>query len=276
MLASLVAVSGFFFKDPPKNWWPAHVDPLGASTDPRIARALRKNPPAKKQYTPMEAIKTGILPLMWFVLLCTAGINIFGIAMQVPFGKEMGFAGGIVALAMSLKAIINGTGRGVIGWISDRYGRRETLVIVCVVLGLAQFAVFFSGSIGSMPLFLLASMVSGFGGGAIFPLFAAMTADYFGENNNATNYGLVYSSKVISGLVGAGLGSGRGQQLGLRHGVRDRRLRRHRLCLHHAVPPSAQAAGVGTSHARRPTDREARTGEARRHSRWTSARVGSG
>jgi MFS family permease len=206
-LAALVAASGFFFKDPPKNWWPAHVDPLGASTDPRIARALRKNPPAKKQYTPMEAIKTGILPMMWFVLLCTAGINIFGIAMQVPFGKEMGFAGGIVALAMSLKAIINGTGRGVIGWISDRFGRRETLVIVCLVLGLAQYAVYLSGSIGNMPLFLLASMVSGFGGGAIFPLFAAMTADYFGENNNATNYGLVYSSKVISGLVGAGLGS---------------------------------------------------------------------
>jgi MFS family permease len=71
----------------------------------------------------------------------------------------------------------------------------------------SQYAVYLSGSIGSMPLFLLASMVSGFGGGAIFPLFAAMTADYFGENNNATNYGLVYSSKVISGLVGAGMGS---------------------------------------------------------------------
>jgi MFS family permease len=206
-LAALVAISGFFFKDPPKNWWPAHVDPLKASEDPRIRRALLKNPPAVKQFTPIEAIKTGILPLMWFVLLCTAGINIFGIAMQVPFGKEMGFAGGIVALAMSLKAIINGTGRGVIGWISDLYGRRNTLIIVCAVLGLSQYAVYLSGSIGSMPLFLLASMVSGFGGGAIFPLFAAMTADYFGENNNATNYGLVYSSKVISGLVGAGLGS---------------------------------------------------------------------
>ena len=206
-LAAVVAVSGFFFNDPPKNWWPPHVDPLKVNEDPKIRRALRKNPPAVKQYTPMEAIKTGILPLMWFVLLCTAGINIFGIAMQVPFGKEMGFAGGIVALAMSLKAIVNGTGRGVIGWISDRFGRRDTLIIVCVVLGLAQFAVYFSGSIGSMPLFLLASMVSGFGGGAIFPLFAAMTADYFGENNNATNYGLVYSSKVVSGLVGAGLGA---------------------------------------------------------------------
>ncbi len=199
-----------------------------------------------KQYTPMEAVKTGILPLMWFVLLCTAGINIFGIAMQVPFGKEMGFAGGIVAFAMSLKAIINGTGRGVIGWISDLYGRRETLIIVCAVLGLSQYAVFLSGSIGSMPLFLLASMVSGFGGGAIFPLFAAMTADYFGENNNATNYGLVYSSKVISGLVGAGLGSVVVEHLGLRHGVRDRRFRRRRLRLHHAVPSSAQAAAVAS------------------------------
>jgi MFS family permease len=155
----------------------------------------------------MEAIKTGILPLMWFCLLCTAGVNIFGIAMQVNFGDKMGFAGAIVALAMSLKAIVNGTGRGVIGWISDRYGRRQTLSFVCLVLGLAQFAVYFSGTAGSLPLFLLASMVSGFGGGAIFPLFAAMTADYFGENNNASNYGLVYSSKLISGLVGSGFGA---------------------------------------------------------------------
>ena len=92
---------------------------------------------------------------MWFCLLCTSGVNIFGIAFQVPFGKEMGFAGGIVATAMSLKAIVNGTGRGVIGWISDRYGRSHTLIIVCLVLGLAQFGVC-SGQMGSMPLFLSA------------------------------------------------------------------------------------------------------------------------
>jgi MFS family permease len=204
---AVVASAGWFFKDPPKNWWPGDVDPLKTSTDPRVVRALAKNPPAVKQYTPREAARTPVLWMMWFCLLCTAGINIFGIAMQVPFGKEMGFAGGIVATAMSLKAIVNGTGRGVIGWISDRYGRRNTLVIVCVVLGCSQFGVFFSGNMGSMPFFLICSMVSGFGGGAIFPLFAAMTADYFGENNNASNYGMVYSSKLISGLVGSGVGA---------------------------------------------------------------------
>lgn len=51
-LCLVVASAGWFFKDPPKNWWPAHVDPLKATDDPKIRRALEKNPPAVKQYVP--------------------------------------------------------------------------------------------------------------------------------------------------------------------------------------------------------------------------------
>ena len=47
--------------------------------------------------------------------------------------------------------------------------------------------------------------VNGFGGGAFYPLFAALVPDYFGENNNATNYGLVYSAKLVGGVGGGGL-----------------------------------------------------------------------
>ena len=43
-LAIGVAASGWFFKDPPKNWWPAHVDPLTVSEDPRIRRSLAEEP----------------------------------------------------------------------------------------------------------------------------------------------------------------------------------------------------------------------------------------
>ncbi|WP_069885097.1 OFA family MFS transporter [Streptomyces luteocolor] len=207
LLAAMVAAAGHFFQDPPKNWWPADIDPLRPPDDPRARRALRMNPPAVRQYTPKEAWRTGRVALMWFCLLCTSGVNIFGIAFQVDIGKEAGFAGGIVATAMSLKAVVNGTGRGVIGWLSDRYGRKRCLIFVCIVLGLAQYGILWSAGIQNLPLFLIFSSISGFGGGAIFPMFAAMTADYFGENNNASNYGLVYSSKLVSGLLGSGLGS---------------------------------------------------------------------
>src|SRR4051812_24336792 len=51
------------------------------------------------------------------------------------------------------------------------------------------------------------AFLAGFGGGAFFPLFAALVPDYFGENHNAQNYGAVYSAKLASSLVGIGLGS---------------------------------------------------------------------
>jgi MFS family permease len=52
------------------------------------------------------------------------------------------------------------------------------------------------------------AFLTGFGGGAFYPLFAALVPDYFGENNNASNYGLVYSAKLIGGVGGGGLAAG--------------------------------------------------------------------
>jgi MFS family permease len=203
----LTAVAGVFFKDPPKNWWPEHVDPLDRHRDAKSAAALRHNPPAVRQFTSGEAIRTGMLPLMWACLLCTAGVSIFGISFQVPFAKEMGFGPLVAASSMGLMSVVNGTGRGVVGWLSDHLGRRLTLTYVCLVLGLTQFGVLLAGEAHNQPMFLVFAFLSGFGGGAFYPLFAALVPDYFGENNNASNYGLVYSSKLVSGLLGGGLGA---------------------------------------------------------------------
>jgi MFS family permease len=203
----LVGISGLFFKDPPKNWWPSHIDPLAFSADKKASAALLKNPPAVKQFGPAEAIRTGMLPLMWFCLMMTAGVSIFGISFQVPFAKEMGFGPLVVASSMGVMAVINGTGRAACGWLSDRFGRKQTLTAVLVILGGSQFGVLWAGDAGNEPLFLVFAFISGFGGGSFYPLFAALVPDYFGENNNAQNYGLVYSSKLVGGLAGSGMGA---------------------------------------------------------------------
>ncbi|MFJ3443682.1 OFA family MFS transporter [Streptomyces sp. NPDC086081] len=203
----VVVGCAFFFKDPPKNWWPKDIDPLSFAGDTKNAASLAKNPPAVRQYTPGEAIRTGMLPLMWIMVVMTAGVSIFGISFQVDFAKDVGFGPLVAASSMGVMAVVNGIGRGVVGWLSDRWGRKSTLVFVIVVLGLSQFGVIWAGDLRSEWLFLFFAFLSGFGGGAFYPLFAALTPDYFGENYNATNYGLVYSGKLISGLFGGGLGS---------------------------------------------------------------------
>jgi MFS family permease len=201
-LCLAVAAAGRLLQDPPKNWWPAHIDPLRQAADPKIRRALRKNPPAVRHYTPKEAARTPVLWMMSVCLLCTTGIGVLGIAVLVPFGEETGFADATVTTAIVLTALVAGAAGGVVGRFSDRYGRRNTLSIVCIGLGTAQFGVLISGRAGSMPFYLLCAVVVGLCSGAVLPLFAAMTADYFGENDNAATYGLIHSSTAIAGVVG--------------------------------------------------------------------------
>lgn len=197
----VVCVCAWFFKDPPKNWWPAGIDP------PPSSRLRSRNPPAVRQFTPKEAIRSGMLPLIWVTVVLTAGVSIFGISFQVDFAREVGFGPLVAASSMGVMSVINGVGRAAMGWLSDLWGRKPTLVCVIVVLGLAQFGVIWAGTLHSQGLFLFFAFLSGFGGGAFYPLFAALTPDYFGENHNATHYGLVYSGKLVSGLFGGGLGS---------------------------------------------------------------------
>jgi MFS family permease len=204
----IVGVCGFLFKDPPKNWWPKHIDPVNWVRNTKGNTGLAKNPPALKQYSPMEAIRTGMLPLMWLSLVIIGGVSLFGINFQVPFAKASGFGPFVVASSAGLLSIVNGTGRAVVGWVSDRIGRRQTLTVVLVIAAVAQFGVLYAGNTHNLPLFMVFAFLVGFGGGAFYPLFATLVPDYFGENNNASNYGLVYSAKLFGGVGGGGLAAG--------------------------------------------------------------------
>jgi MFS family permease len=203
----VVAVCGMLFRDPPKNWWPSDVDPAQWASSAKGAESLRKNPPAVRQYTPMQAIKTGMLPLMWLSLGISAGVSLFGISYMVPFAKDLGFGPLIAASSAGVLSVINGTGRTVTGYISDRLGRKQTLLIVLLVSAVSLVGLLYAGKAQNEVAFLVFAFLVGFGGGAFYPMFASLTPDYFGENNNASNYGLIYSSKLLGSVVGIGVGA---------------------------------------------------------------------
>jgi MFS family permease len=203
----VVALCGLMFRDPPKNWWPSEVDPVQWASSKKGAESLRKNPPAVRQYTPLQAIKTGMLPLMWLSLGISAGVSLFGISYMVPFAKELGFGPLIAASSAGVLSIVNGTGRTLTGYLSDRFGRKQTLIAVLLVSALALVGLLYAGKAQNEIAFLCFAFLVGFGGGAFYPMFASLTPDYFGENNNASNYGLIYSSKLLGSVVGIGVGA---------------------------------------------------------------------
>lgn len=160
-----------------------------------------------RQYSPLEAIKTGMLPLIWLSLGITTGVSLFGISYMVPLAKHLGFGAMIVASSAGALSIINGVGRTATGYVSDRIGRKQTLLVVLLVSVVALIGLLYTGLAKNEIAFIFFAVLVGFGGGAFYPLFATLTTDYFGENNNASNYGIVYSAKLVGSILGIGVGA---------------------------------------------------------------------
>ncbi|MES4892716.1 MFS transporter [Streptomyces sp. NPDC096012] len=205
----VVASAGRFFRDPPENWWPPDAEPLRVPADPVARRVREKNPPAVRQCTPREAVRTPALWLMCLWVPGTAGGAALGAGFLVPFGRAAGFTEGAVRAALTL-AVAAGAGAVAVGALSDRVGRRTTVLAACLVLGGAQFGALAAGAFGGVPLFLGCAAATGLAGGAVLPLAAATAADHFGENHSASVYGLVVAVSLAVAVLAAGLGTAAG------------------------------------------------------------------
>ena len=201
----VVAVCGVLLRDPPAGWWPPEIDPKLWAIDKRVNRSLRNNVAAVRQYSPGEAVRTPAFVIMYLILVFAAAASLLAIV-YVPFvALSHGFSLAIGASAVGLLAVVNGAGRSVAGRLSDRFGRRQTLSAALLLEGCAQLGLVYSASVGQPAAFVAFAALSGMAGGAFYPLFASLVADYFGERNAVRNFGVVYSAKLFGGIIGVGL-----------------------------------------------------------------------
>ncbi len=108
------------------------------------------------------------------------------------------------AAAVGLLAIFNAVGRVVWGFISDRIGRTPTFVAMFLLQAGIMF--FLAGMKTEASLSIGAALV-GFNFGGNFALFPSATADMFGAKNLGANYGWVFTSYGIAGVVGIAAGN---------------------------------------------------------------------
>ncbi|HZA12636.1 OFA family MFS transporter [Mycobacterium sp.] len=201
----VVAVCGVFFRDPPPGWWPREIDPKLWAVDRRVNRSLLNNAPAVRQYSPAQAVRTPAFVVMYLILVFAAAASLLAIAYVPIFAIANGFGLGVGAAAVGLLAVVNGTCRTVASRVSDRFGRRQTLSAALLLEGCAQLGLVYAASNGQTAAFVVFAAVSGLAGGAFYPLFASLVADYFGERNAVRNFAVVYSAKLFGGVIGVGL-----------------------------------------------------------------------
>ncbi|HWE11533.1 MAG TPA: MFS transporter [Solirubrobacteraceae bacterium] len=201
----VILIAAQLMKDPPKNWWPTSIDPLNWAKSKRTARDLISNPPAWDHYSLRQMWYTPQAKWLSIQYAFYVGCSLFGVAYYYVFGHAMGLGSVAVVAGAAGFSLADGIFRPVYGLISEYIGRRRTMAYAYSLNVVFQILTLIAGLNHIGWMFAVCAVVSGGLSGANFPMTAAATADYWGENNNAVNYGSVYAWKALGGSFAGGI-----------------------------------------------------------------------
>lgn len=202
VMAVVVLAAAALLVDPPADWWPPHVDPREWLLDRR-----RSPVSAVRQYSPREAMRTGVAPLMYLILFVASAVSLFDITFLATLGAHLDVALVVVAVGTGVLLGANGAGRAVAIRVSERVGRTRTLAWVLATLGLGQLCLASAANTGSAAMLVFAAVLAGAGGGAFYPLFASLVREFFGDQSAGARrtHAAVYSAKAFGGVLGVGV-----------------------------------------------------------------------
>jgi MFS family permease len=146
-------------------------------------------------------MKTGTFYKIWFLYFIGAGAGLMVIGSIAGMAKQS--MGELAFLVVAIMAVGNAGGRIVAGILSDRIGRKITLVIMLLFQALLMFAaipVIGTDNSSSIILVLIATLI-GFNYGTNLSLFPSFTKDNWGLKSFGTNYGIVFTAWGVGGFV---------------------------------------------------------------------------
>jgi OFA family oxalate/formate antiporter-like MFS transporter len=157
----------------------------------------------RENFSPVEMLSTVQFYLLWFMYFCGAGAGLMVIAKLAPLAKtQVGITQGFVLVAWL--AVGNGAGRIITGTLSDRLGRKPTIIgcllfqaVLMVVLTFATTG----SALGTIPAMALLSALIGANYGANLAIYPSITKDFYGLKNFGVNYGLLFTAWGIGGYA---------------------------------------------------------------------------
>jgi MFS transporter, OFA family, oxalate/formate antiporter len=156
-----------------------------------------------------DMLRTPQFYALWIMFFCGAMAGLMVIGVIKLFSTETLRHAGLTDDAAKTAAetamgvcfaLANGFGRILWGLISDKLGRKPSLIVLFLVQGAVMMLFYPMGF--RAELLYVAAALAGFNFGGCFALFPAATADFFGNKNVGPNYGWVFTSYGVGGIVG--------------------------------------------------------------------------
>ena len=192
---AFVTLFSTFLRNPPAGYVAAPAPAGGSGAAPAAP---------KRDLDWQQMLATPQFYLLWvmFILAASAGLMmISNVKLIAGDQAKMVWSG---FLPVMLLAVFNTAGRVISGYVSDRIGRTQTMVLAFALQAVNMF-LFIKYNTPNMILF--GAAFTGLCYGTIFTLMPAATADYYGTKNMGVNYGLVFSAFGVAGVLGPMVGA---------------------------------------------------------------------
>lgn len=181
-----------------------------------LGAMMLRNPPAADrpagtvapaESTWQETLKKPAFYVLWLMFFSGAMAGLMVIGIVSPFVTDQLLSAKLSAAeataagaaAVGFLAIFNALGRIVWGLVSDRIGRTTAFVAMFILQAATMFLL---GALDTRVALCVGASIVGFNFGGNFALFPSATADLFGAKNLGANYGWVFTSYGIAGVVG--------------------------------------------------------------------------
>jgi OFA family oxalate/formate antiporter-like MFS transporter len=200
----MVVIGGMFMVFPPDGWLPEGYTP------PETAAGSSNS---NVDFTASEMLKTPQFYMIFAAFVVGGGAGLMSIGLMKLFPMEALTAGGMATAEASAVAgtamavffsLANGFGRIAWGAMSDKLGRKRSVIIMLATQGVIVLA--FPYMAGTVGLLYLGATIIGFNFGGNFALFPTMTADTFGAKNVGQNYPWVFLAYGVGGIAGPKMG----------------------------------------------------------------------
>lgn len=178
------------------------VTPKGAKIAPRIVMT-------KVDYSIGQMIRTPVFWVIYILFVAVAAGGLIATAQIGPIAKDYGLAKlpitllgvtlPLLTMTLSIDSLANGFTRPLVGFISDRLGRENTMMLVFIGEGLAMLGMMMYGH-NPYAFVTFAALIFLFWG-EIYSIFPAICADTFGTKYAAGNAGTLYTAKGTASLL---------------------------------------------------------------------------